>query len=177
MFLESDHVNLFVLRKTAERKVSSMNNRVKLLLLGLLTSIALFFISFLIWNLITFPLSRQNVDGKIEGHSILAFQEEAGILVFITETSRNYAVHIFAPSMILNRYRLQTKREFNSTFITVVPGRFRYFVLEADSAFIEFIHTNEARIKLHHILGFFSFIVVTMSIKYRVYQFYFKRKL
>jgi hypothetical protein len=160
-----------------ERKVSNVKNSVKLFLLGLFVSLALFFIGFLVWNYIAFPMSRQNVDGKLENHSILAFQEEAGILVFITETNHSYVIHIFVPSIIFNRYRLHTQHEYSNTFITAVPGRVRYFVLEADRALIEFIRTEVRIVQSHHILNFLTITIITMSTIYRIYQFYLKKKL
>jgi len=147
----------------------SVKGKVALILVGLFISLLFCLIGVLAWSIIGFSFTRQIVDAEMKNYDILAFIEESGILVYITETSHSSEVHVFVPSMILSRYRLHRHSEYNNEFCDAVPGKLRLYALVIDGTVIR-ITPSRYRFYVEHVLFFLTLTIVTTSACYRVHQ-------
>ena len=158
------------------KQLFDLDIKTKSFLFAFIISFSFFLAILLTWNIFNFPLSRQGVDAKMSTHSVFAFQEEMGVLVYITQTEDSYVIHVFVPSIILNRYRLHIEREYTDNFVTAVPGRYRYFALELDDNSIKLVQSTTTRIQTNHVIASFIFIISATSLCYRVLLKYYFRK-
>jgi len=157
-------------------QVSILKLKIRALFLYLIMSLLIFSTAYFIWVVAYYPYTRQNMYEYLEASNVLAFQEIEGALVYISEIERGYLVGTFIPSLVLNRYRLETYQEFGYSFVTAVQGRFRYFVLETDRSTIFYTVGSTYRVHAIHIIGSITFVISFMLLFATTNKVYLKKR-
>ena len=134
-----------------ERRVSKAD--IVVYVKALIIILLIFAVIGIVWNAAYYPLSRRAVHTYMEDHSVLNFKEIAGTLVVVSEAEQGNHVRVFVPSIVLNRYRLQIDREYTDSFLTAVPGKFRYFPLDIHQIDIDYTLHGSTRIRVSHVIG------------------------
>jgi len=101
----------------------------KLYLLGFIIAIVVGTVIILVFNIFRFPLSRNNINGKMSIENVVNIAEHQGVLVYVVEASDSFIASVFVESMIFNRFRLHSQLHYNfgQTEAFSVPGK-RYHV-------------------------------------------------
>ena len=110
----------------------------------------------LLFNIIKYPLSKQDVINEIESKKIIDSKEEHGAWAYIVDIGNNiYLCHTVSESIFLNRYKHDGKFEYNENkgvVSTAVPGKYNIYIMDFDGVSIRFIQTENSRLRILQIL-------------------------
>ena len=151
----------------------------KIFIKGLIVLLIAIFITTttgLLFNIIKYPLSKQDIINEIESKNIVDSKEEQGAWAYIVDLGNNiYLCHTVSESMFINRYKHYGKFEYNENkdvVSTLVPGKCNFYIMEFDGVSIQFILTKGSRLHSSQIIGFialnlsiFNLIILTLDTK------------
>ena len=87
--------------------------RIKLYLFGLIIAIIVGTGIALVYNAIRFPLSRRAIQNKMSDENVVNISEYHGVIVYVLEVNDGYTAYVFIESMIINRFRLYWRPQYN----------------------------------------------------------------
>ena len=130
--------------------------------------IALFFAfcitttSVLLYNIITYPLSIEDVINNIESKNVVAYQENQGAWVYVVnDDNNNYICYVVIESIFLSRYRYFRQIEYSNDYVSTVPGKSNIFALTLNGDSIELTYSETRRLD---ITQFISFLLLNLSL-------------
>ena len=119
-----------------------------------------------LYNLITFPLTSQDVFNSIESKGAVANREDGGAWAYLIANEDGYTLYTLSESPFINRYRYHLSREITDSFITAVPGKRNYIVLEVSGTCIQWTHADAPRLSVGNFISFFTFIIISTNFVY-----------
>ena len=119
-----------------------------------------------LYNFIAFPLTTQEVFNNIETKGAVANKEDSGAWAYLVENEDGYTLYILSESPFLNRFRYHLSREITDSFITAVPGKRNYIVLEVSGTHINWVRSDVPRVSVGNFISFFTFIIIFTNFVY-----------
>ena len=145
--------------------------RIKLILTGLLISLAAVFLLTYILAVHFFPITLREITNTIESPNTVAFYEMDGVWVVVKkatiEEQTMYGLRIYEPSLIFNRYVSHTALHFDGGAIhTIAAGQNMIMRVDVVGMHIEmesiFTHANQRFLWTHFIGHFTSVILIAI---------------